>query len=272
VRAAGKSSANSNWDVLVAKLDPSGSRLVYSLRFGGTAGKQPPRGQIGGECGTGIAVTRDGGRAYVAGFTDSIDLPIPNATGNPGGYDDGFVAMLDDKGSLVGGAYLAGSGKDSAEGVALDSSGAVYVAGQTASNDFPISPGQPRPNPRAITTLLPAWGFVTKFQAGLTGIVYSGIVFPGTVDIADIAVDNAGWAYAAGGTAYVMVAPSGAIAGRAGLGAPIEARGVAVDTSATLHLTGYIMFGDRSLPLVRALKSDRGEASAQAFITKIDVR
>jgi hypothetical protein len=86
-----------NWDVMVAKLDPSGSALVYSLRIGGTAGKEPRPGQIGGESGTAIALDSEG-RAYVVGFTDSADFPFLRGTGAAPGDANAFVMMLSENG------------------------------------------------------------------------------------------------------------------------------------------------------------------------------
>jgi hypothetical protein len=57
---------------IVAKLNPSGSALVYSTYLGGT--HDPITGEGGNDHGTGIAVDA-GGNAYVTGATDSVDFP-----------------------------------------------------------------------------------------------------------------------------------------------------------------------------------------------------
>ena len=57
-------------------------------------------------------------------------------------YGDAFVAKLDPSGShLLYSTYLGGSGADGAFGLAVDATGAVYVAGGTQSTDFPTTPG-----------------------------------------------------------------------------------------------------------------------------------
>ena len=68
---------------------------------------------------------------------------------------------------LVFGTYVRGSGADRANAVAVDGSGNIYVAGTTASTDFPIVGG-----------VQPAFGgntdaFVTKINAAGTAVVYS---------------------------------------------------------------------------------------------------
>jgi hypothetical protein len=116
-------------DAFAAKLNPSGTQLVYSTYLGGS----------GIDGGTSIAVD-PAGSALVAGFTASTDFrlvnPIQPASG--GGYD-GFIAKISATGSaLEYSTSLGGSGTDSAFGVAANSSSA-YVMGVTDSTSFPTA-------------------------------------------------------------------------------------------------------------------------------------
>jgi F5/8 type C domain-containing protein/beta-propeller repeat-containing protein len=114
----------------VLKLSAMGNALVYSTYLGGSSI----------DFATAIAIDSSG-RAYVAGYTASTDFPIANAvqTSNAGGYD-AFVARLSSTGStLEMSTYLGGMESDSVSGVALDTSGNAYLAGQTMSMDFPTS-------------------------------------------------------------------------------------------------------------------------------------
>jgi hypothetical protein len=86
------------------------------------------------------------GHAYLTGLTVSRDFPIVNGFQVAfGGFADAFVAKLASDGShLVYSSYLGGTGSDDGRGIAVDSSGEVYVTGQTASEDFPtVDPLQP---------------------------------------------------------------------------------------------------------------------------------
>ena len=135
--------AGGTYDAFVAKLSPSGT-VLYSTYLGGNAW----------DFGFGIAVDASG-NAYVSGFTHSTNFPTtPGAfqTAYRGSLADcpdpqcghAFVAKLNPTGSaLVYSTYLGGGGgaPDAAFGIAVDSSGSAYVAGWTASPDFPVTPG-----------------------------------------------------------------------------------------------------------------------------------
>jgi len=119
-------------DAFVTKLDSSGS-ILYSTFLGGS----------GSDVGYGVAV--DGaGNAYIAGITNSLDFPVRNwfqATCDSctSSSSDTFLAKVSPTGSaLVYSTYLGGSEDDVARAVTLDSSGNVYLAGNTQSADFPV--------------------------------------------------------------------------------------------------------------------------------------
>jgi hypothetical protein len=115
-------------DAFVAKLSPSGSQLVYSTYLGGASI----------DMANGIAVDA-AGNAYVAGTTWSQDFPA-TAPLMPRKWDyDVFITELDANGaSLLLSVFIAGSASDSANSIALDSAGNIYVAGQTFSMDIPL--------------------------------------------------------------------------------------------------------------------------------------
>jgi hypothetical protein len=117
-------------DAFVAKVDPSGAALVYSTYLGG----------ILAESGASVAVDSSG-RAYVAGSTYGSAFPLV-APIQPasGGFFDAFLAVLNDVGTaLEFSTYLGGSGNEKARGLALDSMGNVYLAGETFSENFPVA-------------------------------------------------------------------------------------------------------------------------------------
>ncbi|MCH7947167.1 MAG: SBBP repeat-containing protein, partial [candidate division Zixibacteria bacterium] len=116
-------------DAFVTKLSSSGNNLVYSTYLGGS--------NIDG--GLGIAVDADG-VAHVTGGTTSTDFPtqFPYQGTNQGGLDI-FVTKLTSQGNfLIYSTYLGGSNNDVGAFIGLNDAGAVYVAGQTFSDDFPL--------------------------------------------------------------------------------------------------------------------------------------
>jgi hypothetical protein len=104
----------------VAKLNATGSALVYSTYLGGTAGN--------GDAALGIAVDA-AGSAYVTGTTSDPDFPT-----TPGAFrtspGPGFVTKLNPSGSAPVYSTFLGAG---GAGIAVDSSGDAYVPGDGAS-------------------------------------------------------------------------------------------------------------------------------------------
>jgi hypothetical protein len=122
-------------DAFVAKINPEGSALVYSTYLGGNKADR----------GTGIAAD-NAGNAYITGSTWSFDFPTLNPLQHiRRGTADAFVAKLNATGSaLAYSTYLGGSGLESSESIAVDSTGNAYVTGSTYSTDFPtMNPLQP---------------------------------------------------------------------------------------------------------------------------------
>jgi hypothetical protein len=174
------------WDVFVAKLNATGTALVYSTYLGGA----------GTDRGYGIAV--DGtGAAYVTGQTGGGFPTTPGAWQTTfGGATDAFVTKLSATGAaLVYSTYLGGPGGDLGARIALDRDGNAYVAGGTAGG-FPTTPG-------AYQAAFGGIGdaFVTKLNATGTALVYSTYLGGAYLDEgAGIAVDGSGNVYVAGRT------------------------------------------------------------------------
>ena len=120
-------------DVFVAKLNSTGSALIYSTYIGGSGNL------VNGDLARAIAID-SAGNAYVAGETTSADFP----TANPfqlfrGGGCDAFVLKLNSAGSgLIYSTYLGGSGQERGMGIALDRAGNAHVTGLTDSLNFHV--------------------------------------------------------------------------------------------------------------------------------------
>jgi hypothetical protein len=177
-----------NTDVIVTKLNASGSGLVYSTYIGGSDDEK----------GSGIAV--DGsGNAYVTGWTYSTDYDVtPGAFQTTKGlyFDDVFVTKLNANGSgLVYSTYIGGNGIDYGSAIAVDGSGNAYVTGATGSTDYDVTPGAFQ------TTNVGLDVFVTKLNASGSGLVYSTYIGGSSTDEGyGIAIDGSGNAYVMGTT------------------------------------------------------------------------
>ncbi len=127
-------------DVIVSKLNATGSALVYSTYLGGGT-NGAIRTNSGG---AGIAVDANGD-AYVTGWTNSTSFPTKNPVqATNGGGMDSFVTELNSAGSgLLFSTYLGGKASDFGYAISLDSAGNVYVGGATIlpPGEFPTTPG-----------------------------------------------------------------------------------------------------------------------------------
>jgi len=146
--------------------------------------------------GNGIAVD-SAGNAYVVGSIYTGGFPTVNAI-QPvyGGGEDAFVTKFNASGSaLVYSTYLGGSGAEFGNGIAVDSSGNVYVTGFTGSTNFPtMNPLQP-----ALAGGLNA--FVSKIDPTGSALVYSTYLGGSDLDFGNgIAVDSSGDAVIVGET------------------------------------------------------------------------
>ena len=195
-------------DAFVAKLNATGTGLVYSTYLGGSSF----------DFGLGIAV--DGSNnAYVTGATLSADFPYASplqpfwggTCGPPSALHpciDAFVTKLNAAGTgLAYSTFLGGTGDEIGFAVAVDSSGSAYVTGITDSTDFPTTPGSAQPALSSGTcgaapnTFTCPDAFVAKLNATGSDLAYATYLGGSSIELAwGIAVDGTGNAYIVGGT------------------------------------------------------------------------
>jgi hypothetical protein len=179
-------------NAFVSEVNSSGSALMFSTYLGGSGS--------GGDFGKGIAVDSTDS-VVVSGQTSSSDFPVMNplqATMKNSTFT-GFVTKFTSGGTpLVYSTYLGGSGiGDSAQALTLDSSGNAYIAGQTASIDFPTTTG-------AYQTALRGTGFnafFTEINPAGTAFLYSTFLGGSTANggaAMGIAIDTSDNAYLTG--------------------------------------------------------------------------
>jgi|HubBroStandDraft_2_1064218.scaffolds.fasta_scaffold06435_1 hypothetical protein len=222
----------------VSELNPTGTALIYSTYLGGSGNT------FFGDGANAIAVdTANPPNIYVTGFTGSPDFPVSTVLlpfqGQPGPAStamqfggSAFITKLAPSASgsaqLAYSSYLGGNTFDEGFGIAVDGSGNAYIAGATASSNFPqqgtqITPGLTSTNTNA---------FLTKINTTLSGapsLIYStylggsgaGSSFLNFGDVAfAVTIDSSSNAYLVGGTTSTDYPTAGtAITGSAACGA-----------------------------------------------------
>ncbi|MDX9741303.1 MAG: hypothetical protein RBT81_09020 [Gammaproteobacteria bacterium] len=285
-------------DILIAKLDPGGELLALQALGAG-----------GDDLAHVIAVDAIG-RIYIAGETDSVTLPpVPGGLSpvqaDYGGAVDGFLAILDVDLELLSMSHIGGAGFDTVLAMSLDDTGAIYLAGSTASDDLPgvgaDSLQSQRGNGGEATD-----AFILKLAPGGESIVYASYLGGDAADSANaIAVDAAGQIFIAGVTAsrdFPVAGPAfqpahgGAIADAfvarlnpaatdlvfstfLGGGALDGARALAVDADGDVYVGGYtssmeVLSPDtndiRGFPLSEEpAQNFNGGGIADAFVSRI---
>ena len=174
-------------DAFLAEFDPTGATLLYSTYLGGSGADEA------------LAIALDStGKPYIAGYTFSSNFPTQNALQSTlAGSSDAFVTEIDPgTSSLVFSTYLGSTGDQSAQAIAIDSVGSIYITGKTTSSSFPLTAG-----PFQSTYAGQGDAFVTKLSPGGTQMVYSTYLGGGGLDQGNaIAVDSSGEAFITGFT------------------------------------------------------------------------
>ncbi|HZI17027.1 MAG TPA: SBBP repeat-containing protein [Pyrinomonadaceae bacterium] len=271
-------------DAFVAKLNASGSALFYSTYLGGSIF----------DAAGGIALDSSN-NVYLTGRTTSANFPTANAVQptQASQFADAFVTKINAAGdALVYSTYLGGSGGeafDAGFSIAVDSTGAAYVTGQTTSTNFPT-----------VNAIQSTFGggapdgdaFLTKVNAAGTAFVYSTYLGGTANDIGfEIAVDAAGSPYLTGVTrstnfptanalratlsgdsdAFVMkLNPTGSAfvySTYFGGSAEDSGNGIAVDAEGRAHVAGGTTSTD--VPTASPVQAASG-GGVEAFITQFN--
>jgi hypothetical protein len=156
--------------------------LSYATYFGGN----------GEEVAYDITVD-DAGNTYVTGQTNSVTFPF-GAIQNSGGTDV-FIAKFAPSGSAYYGVFFGGSGNEAGTGIALTSTGDVYVSGFTTSVNFP------KVNAYDNTLNGATDAFVVKFNSQFNAFLYA--TYFGGSDLEDtvsISLDSSQDIYISGRT------------------------------------------------------------------------
>jgi len=184
---------------VVMKVSAADSSVLYSTALSGVVPNAIAMDASGNALivgtATGLAVTKGAYESIIPGpCARTID--VTDAFLNQENTH-AFVAKLNGSGALVNATYITGSCGDSAYAVALDASGAVYVAGETYSSDFPVTAD-------AMIATFPSTyssAFVAKLSPAGDQLLYASFVGGGSFSAAHaLALDGAGNVYLAGST------------------------------------------------------------------------
>ena len=154
---------NDGSDVIVVKLNPDGSDLVFSTYIGGN------------QADTAYSIIQDSsGNTFIVGETNSPNFPTTDNAYDrtPNGLFDAFVFELNHDGSdLVYSTFIGGISDEYGYNIAKDASGNIYITGVTGSTNFPTTDG-------AYDTTGDVDGdcFVTKLNSDGSDLVYSTFI------------------------------------------------------------------------------------------------
>lgn len=265
-------------DAFIAKLNATGSTLLYSTYLGGG----------NDDYGNDIAVSA--GRAYVVGDTTSIDLPTVDGfqLAFGGGSTDAFVVKLDATGSaLTYLTYLGGNDLDEGHAITVDGQGRPVVTGKTASLNFPT-----------VAAFQPSIGggtdaYITKLTATGMALSYSSYLGGSASEEGNgVALDEVGNAYLTGSTSsfnYPTVGPiQASYAGSTdAIVAQVDSTGtilvystylggsnvdvgqeIAVNEDGRAHVTGYTR--STNYPTVNPLQATLG-GNDDVFVSSLNI-
>jgi len=173
-------------DVYLTKLAPDGTTVLFSTFYGSSSL----------DIAAGLALDA-GGNAWLTGTTAGADLALLNATkATIEGDADGYLAKFSPTGALLISTYVGGTRREEFMQIAVDSTGAILLAGRTESYELP-TPGAYR------TTT--AWAedcFVLKWNPVTRQTVWASFIGGGAgrATIHSMAVGPDGSVLVGGGT------------------------------------------------------------------------
>jgi len=264
-------------DIIVAKLNSTGTGLLYATYIGGRADDQA------------AAIAVDSlGQAYVTGWTSSSNFPLVLSNrGAIGGSTTAFVLKLNAAGNtLLYSGYLGGSVYDQGAAIAVDANSNAYIAGTTQSSNFPVL------NPTQSTFGGSVDAFVTKLNSAGAITFSTFLGGAGNEEAGGIAVDSLGDIFVAGGTAsanfpvvsayqntikgsqdafVVKISYTGTVAfstylGGSG-GGPQQASAIALDSAGNPYIAGVTT--STNFPVTSGALQTAIAGLQNAFITKM---
>jgi hypothetical protein len=198
VKVSYKLIGKNRYSFVVAKADPSLPIVIDPILQATYLGGSDSDGAYA------LAIHPTTGEVYVAGATSSNDFPVTTGVvqesyrGGIGEYPyDAFVARLNSTlTQILKATYLGGSGGDDARALAIHpTTGEVYVAGATSSNDFPNTDGGAKESKDDYMD-----AFVAKLDSDLTSLQSTYLGGSRWDGVYALAISSDGYVYVAGET------------------------------------------------------------------------
>ena len=270
------------FNVFVAKLNSTLTSLLALVNLGGA----------GFDYGYSIALDASG-NVYVAGNTASKDFPTTSGAYDTShnGSSDVFISKLDGGlTSLLASTFLGGYSDDGFYNVsvALDTSGNVYVTGDTDSDDFPTTSGAYDTSKDRFDDV-----FISKLDGGLMSLLASTYLGGSDYDRGhSLTLDTSGNVYVKGYTlyknfpttsgaydtslygadAFISKLDSGltSLLASTFLGVNLSdfGQGITLDTSGNVYVMGYTYAID--FPTTSGAYDTSYNGSSDIFVSKFD--
>jgi hypothetical protein len=268
-----------SYDGFLAKLNATGSALIYATYLGG----------IANDTAAGVALDPFG-NIYVTGQTQSANFPTANPLQATGSESDAFVVKMNASGQVMYSTYLGGTGLTNGTAIAADAAGNAYVTGFTDAPDFPVTANAYQAVNNGSYDAFVAT--INSYGSSILGATYLG--GSGSDSSYAIALGGSGDIFIAGSTnssnfpAYGATQPSYNGGGDAfvaafnnqltglvystyfgGSGNDVAA-GIAADSAADAYITGWTSSGESGvgLPITPGAFEPIGMGGIDAFLAK----
>jgi len=159
------------YDTVFLKLKSDGSDLIFSSYLGGTGSQDTARG---------ILESWDGG-FFVYGYTGSSDFPTTEGAymAMMSGYGDGYISKFKSSGDeLLNSTFMGGSSStDQIYHLVEASDHDIFIAGNTYSDDFPVSTG-------AYSQTMSGYSdaFIARMEGDLSDVICATYIGGGSSD------------------------------------------------------------------------------------------
>ena len=266
--AANNTHPDEEWgNAFLAKLDATGSRLIYSTYVGGP--------EYDGA--TAMEFAPDGGIYVIGTTTGGFPVTQDALFKTFSGVFDVYLCKLSEDGSsLLYSTYFGGSGTDSTVALQVGADGDVYISGPTASDDLPCTPGAYCATYGGTPGGAEAALFAIRIDASLTSLEYCTYVNGLGATVASqrpktgLSVDDEGNAYICGAALRDLPTTGGSCHPEY-LGGATDGFVLELDPSGSRLLSSTFVGGSRTDGANAVLVSDDGTVYVAGYTNSNDM-